>query len=976
MLDQRTNRNQSHKIINGLSALALWGGLLGFSPPASAQAVHKSIPLDVGGWFSGISVHSTGRVYGYGDVFGAWRSDNSGQSWTYLNRSFTTDDNFVSGLAVATGNADLVAFRSGKRLMKSGDGGVTWTAALADLTAISLVRGASPVMFYPGIDNEIWCAGNRTGLAGSLWRSVNGGIDWTKVGGTTFDSAVATTIYVRPEFPDQVWVGVKGAFYASADRGTSWTKVWDNGGLNNPFSNLPSVVMAVVRRADGIGYMAADVGGYRITAGNWADPATYSLTKTVSWWNGWGPTNATVLADGSFISGGNGDRNPDNFTDLRDAQRISADGGQTWQYLPLNFSTPPQPVWAAPAQPGQKAGGGRDFIVQDPTNLSRWFMTGGKAPVVSLDSGQNWTFLPNGGGVAGVMTYKVRFPRSAPNVALLPSSDKGAFVVTDGGAGEASGSSNRSILKLMTVHDVMSSDDAETLVAAGVDQNTNTSMIVRSTNAGATWAAVDLTSSGLPASSEGVTRSVMAPGNANDYLVLLGHGGSNSNPGMWRTTNGGASFTQATGLPAGMTTGSRYHQENAYLEVDGVNTATRYLAVRPSLFYRSVDHGASWTALAAPFGTDWVHGMAVDRATAGRVWVVGSYRGVKVSSDGGNTWASITGFTDAMRIDASSGRVVVWGKRTGDTWFKIYYSPDNGTSWVEKSGVNSRYAFTKDVAVDPWRAGQVWVSGISLNVIDGPATTPAGSGAGLKGEYFSDPAFTNLVKTQTDATINFDWGLGSPSNTNGTPMIGVGPDAFSVRWTGKLQAMESGTYTISVVADDAAKVWVGNLGSAPIIDQPVNNNGNPTSGTFTMQAGMKYDIKIDFTEATLGAAMKLFWTRPGGTSVVVPSSQLSSAAVSAPLPAPNAPTNLTATTVSRTQINLNWADNSVNEGGFAVEQSTDGLIWGQIATTAANATTFASTGLVRNKLYYFRVRAFNASGNSAFSNTASAKTLK
>src|SRR4028118_1259972 len=108
----------------GLATLAVIGSLLGSLMPARAQT-HKSIPLDCGGWFSGFAIHSSGRLYGYGDVYGAWRSDNAGQSWTYLNRDFTTDDNFVSGIDVARGNADIVAFRSPKRLWTSNDGGAT-----------------------------------------------------------------------------------------------------------------------------------------------------------------------------------------------------------------------------------------------------------------------------------------------------------------------------------------------------------------------------------------------------------------------------------------------------------------------------------------------------------------------------------------------------------------------------------------------------------------------------------------------------------------------------------------------------------------------------------------------------------------------------------------------------------------------------------------------------------------------------------
>jgi hypothetical protein len=95
-----------------------------------------------------------------------------------------------------------------------------------------------------------------------------------------------------------------------------------------------------------------------------------------------------------------------------------------------------------------------------------------------------------------------------------------------------------------------------------------------------------------------------------------------------------------------------------------------------------------------------------------------------------------------------------------------------------------------------------------------------------------------------------------------------------------------------------------------------------------------------------------------------------------PPPVPSAPSGLSASAVSTTQINLAWTDNSSNEDGFKVERSTNGTSWTQVGTVAANGKTFSSTGLAKNTLYYFRVRAYNASGNSAYSNTASARTLK
>ncbi len=88
------------------------------------------------------------------------------------------------------------------------------------------------------------------------------------------------------------------------------------------------------------------------------------------------------------------------------------------------------------------------------------------------------------------------------------------------------------------------------------------------------------------------------------------------------------------------------------------------------------------------------------------------------------------------------------------------------------------------------------------------------------------------------------------------------------------------------------------------------------------------------------------------------------------------PSNLTATAVSETQIDLSWNDNSDNESGFKLERSPGGAdIWTQIATVEANVTTYADTELTCETTYDYRVRAYNTSGDSDYSNIATATTL-
>src|SRR6185503_12204836 len=90
--------------------------------------------------------------------------------------------------------------------------------------------------------------------------------------------------------------------------------------------------------------------------------------------------------------------------------------------------------------------------------------------------------------------------------------------------------------------------------------------------------------------------------------------------------------------------------------------------------------------------------------------------------------------------------------------------------------------------------------------------------------------------------------------------------------------------------------------------------------------------------------------------------------------APAAPGGLVASAQSGSQFNLSWIDNSSNEDGFVIERSLNGTTFEQIATLAANQTTYASTGLKSNTRYYFRVRAFNELGLSAASNTVNVRT--
>ena len=95
-----------------------------------------------------------------------------------------------------------------------------------------------------------------------------------------------------------------------------------------------------------------------------------------------------------------------------------------------------------------------------------------------------------------------------------------------------------------------------------------------------------------------------------------------------------------------------------------------------------------------------------------------------------------------------------------------------------------------------------------------------------------------------------------------------------------------------------------------------------------------------------------------------------------PPPAPAAPTELTATAVSQSQIDLRWADNSVNESGFKIERCEGAgcSSFSRIAAVGPNVGTYIDGGRTANTSYLYRVRASNAGGNSDYSNVAEATT--
>ncbi|TWI86395.1 PA14 domain-containing protein [Chitinophaga japonensis] len=142
---------------------------------------------------------------------------------------------------------------------------------------------------------------------------------------------------------------------------------------------------------------------------------------------------------------------------------------------------------------------------------------------------------------------------------------------------------------------------------------------------------------------------------------------------------------------------------------------------------------------------------------------------------------------------------------------------------------------------------------------------PAGTGNGLKAQYYDGYHHNALKYEQTDRNVDFDWGAGSPNDS----LLGV--NQFSVKWSGQVQPLYSGQYTFYVYSDDGVKLTVN---GQSLIDDYNTQGAYTRSGSITLTAGQKYDIELRYAEGNGDAFCHLEWQSARQQRQVIPRAQL------------------------------------------------------------------------------------------------------
>lgn len=237
----------------------------------------------------------------------------------------------------------------------------------------------------------------------------------------------------------------------------------------------------------------------------------------------------------------------------------------------------------------------------------------------------------------------------------------------------------------------------------------------------------------------------------------------------------------------------------------------------------------------------------------------------------------------------------------------------------------------------------------------------------------------NIPLATTPQITGFQTNLDAPRNIS---------NLYGARIRGYITAPLTGDYTFWIASDDCSKLYLSTDDNPVNIADPIasvtgytswmewNKYSSQKSAVKSLVAGNRYYIEILHKDGDQDDNCSVGWIKPGecgsAPSEIVPSSVLTPY-IPAVLPAK--PTNLSTIAVSSHRIDINWTGASSNELGFRLEMKKEGDTFSEFVMITSNQTSYQVTGLIPETRYYFRIRSYNLTGNSDYTDSTSATTF-
>ncbi len=306
-----------------------------------------------------------------------------------------------------------------------------------------------------------------------------------------------------------------------------------------------------------------------------------------------------------------------------------------------------------------------------------------------------------------------------------------------------------------------------------------------------------------------------------------------------------------------------------------------------------------------------------------------------------------------FRYQTNSGMnfgVLFRGNTASDNFYNLRYNQGNST-WELRSTVNGNatglgsWAETltngdeRDIEIRAIGTSiEVFVAGVSR--ISVTNSDHSSGSVGMRAAGVTSPTAGMAV---TSITVD---DAGTPTAPSGLNLNAVSPTQVDLTWTDN----SFNETSFRVERKTGAGGTYAEIGS--------NAADDVTYSDTTVSANTTYYYRVRARNASGDSS---YLTEQ---SVTTPSAS-----------APTAPSALSLNVISATQVNLTWTDNSNNETSFRIERKTgSGGTYAEIGSTATNVNTYSDTTAAAGTTYFYRVRARNGVGDSAYCAEQSATT--